>query len=120
MACDGCRWNFPRVMASDGRYHAVPLSKSRSGRRWIAGGRLGEAPVELMDCTAQVLPLLRIVAPGFVAGIVPEGGGCAPILRKLRGRDSAWRPVSIDMFLWSEAKIRAFCARRRWGVEVVG
>jgi len=50
--------------------------------------------------------LLRIVGPDFVAGIV-RGGACAPILRKhLKGK--------------TLREIRAYCAERRWTVEIIG
>ncbi len=46
-------------------------------------------------------PLLRIVAPHFVAAVI-VGERAAPIVRY--------------MATWSEAQIRAYCAKKRWVV----
>lgn len=48
--------------------------------------------------------MLRITAPHFCAGIV-RGGGCAPIIRYMRG--------------WTLRQIREYCARKGWQVEVM-
>jgi hypothetical protein len=48
--------------------------------------------------------LLRIVAPHFVAGVV-------------LGVEAA--PIVAYMATWPAARIRAYCARRGWRVEVV-
>ena len=48
--------------------------------------------------------MLRIVAPHFVAGIVRDGP-VAPIISYMKG--------------WTLARIRAYCARKGWSVEVM-
>ncbi len=47
-------------------------------------------------------PLIRVVAPHFVAGIV-RGGRCAPIIAYMKG--------------WTWPQIRAYCARKGWTCE---
>lgn len=49
---------------------------------------------------------LRIVAPHFVAGVTP-------------GNASMTAPIVRYMATWSEARIRAYCARKRWACEVL-
>lgn len=48
--------------------------------------------------------MLRITAPHFVAGIV-RGGLCAPIIGYMKG--------------WTFAEIKAYCAKKRWVIEVM-
>lgn len=48
--------------------------------------------------------LLRIIAPHFVAGVVP-GKAAAPIVRYMRG--------------WSYDKIYCYCQQKGWTCEVV-
>ena len=48
--------------------------------------------------------MLRISAPHFVAGIV-RGGPAAPIIRYMKG--------------WTFARIKAYCDRKRWTIEVM-
>lgn len=52
--------------------------------------------------------LLRIVAPHFVAGIDVYA----------RGKRNA-APIIAYMTDWPEHRIRAYCARRGWKVEIV-
>jgi hypothetical protein len=48
--CRCCRLEWPVVMINGGVYHAVPLHKSRVGRRWLAAG-LRPALIEMQECT---------------------------------------------------------------------
>lgn len=48
--------------------------------------------------------MLRITAPHFVAGII-RGGLCAPIIRYMKG--------------WKLAEIQAYCAKKRWTIEIM-
>jgi hypothetical protein len=51
--------------------------------------------------------LLRITAPHFVAGVVllnDRVSTCAPILRYMYG--------------WDEVKIRRYCSKKHWNVEI--
>lgn len=47
---------------------------------------------------------IRIIAPHFVAGVI-VGERAAPIV--------------AYMVRWAEARIRSYCAGKRWTVEVV-
>lgn len=57
-----------------------------------------------MQNGSTTLPMLRITAPHFVAGIV-QRGACAPIIKYMRG--------------WTLREIQRYCERKGWSVEVL-